>query len=378
VSLPQFRPVPARFLAIAALSLLLVGVASAVEPASRVRIPVSRSQVVTFAEELRTVAIADPRIADAAVGSGHTVIITAKSPGITSLVLYAQSGSYVIHEIEVFVPHASDQVMLHVRVAEVTEEAKRKLGVDWYARGSRHNIGTIEGGLFTAKVADPSQPLSVGTGTDGILSYTNIGGSFFLQGAWRALEEQGQIRTLANPSLLARSGEKAEFLAGGEIPVPVATSSGIAGTASVTVQWKPFGVGVSFTPRVLDSGMIQLSVTPEVSQLDYANSVTLAGYTVPSLISRRASTTVELASGEHLVIGGLRQTDRTKRVTRIPLLGRIPVLGLLFSSTAIDSVQRELVLVVSPERVDHADATLPRLPTDATPSDSTSTREDRR
>jgi pilus assembly protein CpaC len=378
VSLPQFRPVPARFLAIAALSLLLVGVASAVEPASRVRIPVSRSQVVTFAEELRTVAIADPRIADAAVGSGHTVIVTAKSPGITSLVLYAQNGGYVIHEIEVFVPHANDQVMLHVRVAEVTEEAKRKLGVDWFAHGNHSHMGTLEGGLFTGKISDPAIPLPVGSGTDGILSYTSPHGGLFLQAAWRALEEQGQIRTLANPSLLARSGEKAEFLAGGEIPVPVASSSGIAGSASVTVQWKPFGVGVSFTPRVLDSGMIQLSVTPEVSQLDYSNSVTLAGYTVPSLISRRASTTVELASGEHLVIGGLRQTDRTKHVSRVPLLGHIPILGLLFSSSSIDSVQRELVLVVSPEWVEHADTALPRLPTDAAPSDSTSTREDRR
>lgn len=378
MSLPQFRLVPARLFAIAALSILLVGAAAAVEPASRVRIPVSRSQVVTFAEELRTVAIADPRIADAAVGSGHTVIVTAKAPGITSLVLYAQNGGYVIHEIEVFTPHADEQIMLHVRVAEVTEEGKRKLGVDWFAHGNHDHMGTLEGGLFTGKVSDPSTPLGLGSGTDGTLAYTSPHGGLFLQAAWRALEEQGQVRTLANPSLLARSGEKAEFLAGGEIPVPVASSSGIAGSASVTVQWKPFGVGVSFTPRVLESGLIQLSVTPEVSQLDYANSVTLAGYTVPSLISRRASTTVELASGEHLVIGGLRQTDRTKHVTRVPLLGRIPLLGMLFSSTAIDSVQRELILVVSPERITRAETTLPKLPTDATPSDTTLTREDRR
>ena len=359
------------------LTLPATGLHAADAPA-RVRIPMSRSQVVSFAQDLRTVAIADPRIADAAVGSGHTVIVTAKSPGITSLVLYAMNGEYVIHEIEVYVPHASEQVMLHVRVAEVTEEAKRALGVDWYGKGSRHNIGTIEGGLFTAKVADPTEPLSVGSRTDGILSYANPGASLFLQTSWRALEEQGQIRTLASPSLLARSGEKAEFLAGGEIPVPIATSAGIVGASSVTVQWKPFGVGVTFTPRILDSGLIQLSVEPEVSQLDYANAVTLAGYTVPSLISRRASTTVELASGEHLVIGGLRQTERTKRVTRIPGLGRIPLLGALFSTTAIDSVKRELMLVVSPEIVTRADDHLPTLPTDAKSDGSTPSPEDRR
>ncbi len=378
MSLHPFRPVPASALAIAALLTLLVGPARAIEPASHVRIPVSRSQVVTFAEELRTVAIADPRIADAAVGSGHTVIVTAKSAGTTTLVLYAQSGAYVLHEIEVYVPHANEQVMLHVRVAEMTQEAKQKLGVDWFAHGNHDHMGTLEGGLFTGKITDPSVPLSVGSGTDGILSYTSPHGGLFLQAAWRALEEDGQIRTLANPSLLARSGEKAEFLAGGEFPVPVASSAGIAGGSSVTVQWKPFGVGVSFTPRVLDNGIIQLSVTPEVSQLDYANSVTLAGYTVPSLISRRASTTVELASGEHLVIGGLKQTDRTKHVSRVPLLGRIPLLGLLFSSTSYDKVERELVLVVSPERVERAETSLPKLPTDATSPDSTSTREDRR
>lgn len=365
-------PMSERILCAIAVALLAwPALAATPAPRSVIRIPVSRSEVVPSPEDLRTVAIADPRIADAAVGSARTVLVTAKSPGTTTLVLYSNTGSYSIHEIRVFSPNAERQVLLHVRVAEVSEEGKRQLGVDWYGRGERSNIGTIEGGLFTAKVAEPALPPTIGSRTDGILSYANPGGGLKLLSTWRALEEKGEIRTLANPSLLARSGEKAEFLAGGEIPVPIATSAGVAGGASVTIEWKPFGVGVVFTPRVLDDDRIQLSVAPEVSQLDYSNAVTLSGFTVPSLVSRKVSTTVELASGEHLVIGGLRQTERTRKVSRIPLLGRVPLLGALFSSSQIDTVSRELLLVVSPELQGAASRALPVLPTDGTPADST-------
>ncbi|MFM8559643.1 MAG: type II and III secretion system protein family protein, partial [bacterium] len=289
-------PMSERILCVIAVALLAwPALAATPAPRSVIRIPVSRSEVVQSPEDLRTVAIADPRIADAAVGSARTVLVTAKSPGTTTLVLYSNTGTYSMHEIRVFTPNAERQVLLHVRVAEVSEEGKRQLGVDWYGYGNRHNIGTIEGGLFTAKVAEPALPPTVGSRTDGILSYANPGGGLKLLSTWRALEEKGEIRTLANPSLLARSGEKAEFLAGGEIPVPIATSAGVAGGASVTIEWKPFGVGVVFTPRVLDDDRIQLSVAPEVSQLDYSNAVTLSGFTVPSLVSRKVSTTVELA-----------------------------------------------------------------------------------
>jgi pilus assembly protein CpaC len=337
-------------------------------PRATVRIPLSHSEVLSSTEDLRTVAIADPRIADAAVGSSHTVVVTAKSAGTTSLVLYAAAGTFTQYEIEVFEPGAERQVLLHVRIAEVTDQAQRELGVDWYGRGERSAFGKLEGQIQTGKVVEPNTPFEASALTDGLIGYTNPANSLFLQGAWRALEEQGQIRTLAHPSLLAKSGEKAEFLAGGEIPVPIAQTAGTGGATMVTVQWKKFGIGVEFTPEVLPDGRIRLQVAPEVSQLDYANAVVLSGFTVPSLVSRRASTTVELGNGEHLVIGGLRQDESTQRRTRIPWIGRIPLLGLLFSADQTDHSSRELLLVVSPELVEKASATLPALPTDSTPA----------
>lgn len=337
-------------LATAMLLMLSVAGHALADAPLRIRIPVSRSEVVTAKDDVHTVAIADPRIADAAVGSARTVVVTAKSPGITSLVVYTQGGSYTLYEIESFVPNADRQVRLRVRVAEMTDEAQRELGFDWSGNGSSKSA-SLEGGLYTAKVASPSIPLGVGPSSDGILSYTNAARDLFLQSTWRALETAGAIHTLASPTLIARSGEKASFLAGGEIPVPIASAGGAGGAVTVTIEWKEFGVKVDFTPVVHEDSSLTLTVTPEVSRPDYSNPLTLAGFVVPSLVTRRASTTVNLRPGEHLVIGGLRQEDKLKTVKRVPLLGNIPLLGTFFTSTSVDNTVRELILVISPDMV---------------------------
>ena len=179
----------------------------------------------------------------------------------------------------------------------------------------------------------------------------------------RLLEEKGDIRVLAHPTLMAKSGEKASFLAGGEFPIPVASAQG-ANAVTVTIEWKEFGVKLDFTPIIGDDGKITLKVAQEVSQIDFTNPLALNGFTVPTVITRKTSTTVELGSGEHLVIGGLKQTDKLKTVRRIPILGQIPIAGIFFSSTRTESVDRELLVVVSPELVQSASSTLPALPTD--------------
>ena len=351
-----------------AVAVLLQGSAGA-ETRERIRIPVGRAEVVSSIEEVRTVAIAEPKIADAAVGSARTVVVNAKTPGTTSLVVYNEGGRFKIYDVEVYVPNADKQVVLRVHVAEVNENAKRQLGFDFLYRGPSNDPspgGQFHSGLFTDKVEGPSTPLVVGPNTDGFFSYVRGQGPLVLQSTWRMLEEKGDIRLLANPTLLARSGEQASFLAGGEFPIPIASNTGsLAGGGSgvtVTIEWKEFGVKVEFTPTVQEDGSVTLKVAPEVSQIDFTNPLALAGFRIPTIVTRKTSTTVHLNGGEHLVIGGLKQAEKTKSVRRVPILGHIPILSLVFSSSRTERVERELLVVVSPEVVSSGLKTLPTLP----------------
>jgi pilus assembly protein CpaC len=333
----------------------------------KIRIPLGRAEVVTSSDEVRTVAIAEPKIADAAVGSARTVVVNAKSVGTTTLVVYNEGSRYKVFDVEVYVPNGLKQVALHVRIAEVNDNAKRELGFDWFGQGSSSSPwldGFVQGGLYTTKVSTPSIPLVVGPKTDGFLHYEHSSGDWLLQTAWRALEEKGDLRTLANPTLTARSGEKATFLAGGEIPIPIASSAGAGGGVQITIEWKEFGARLNFTPTVEEDNSITLQVAPELSAVDFSNPLQVAGFSLPILISRKASTTVNLGAGEHLVIGGLKQTDKIKVVKRVPILGHIPLLGFFFTNTRTESVDRDLLVVVSPELVEQASSTLPQMPTD--------------
>jgi len=329
----------------------------------KIRIPVGRAEVVSSTDDVRTVAIAEPKIADAAVGSAKTVVVNAKSAGTTTLVVYNEGARYKVYDVEVFVPNGDKQVALHVRVAEVNNNAGRELGFDFLGQHNGSG-GFWQGGLYTTKVSSPSIPLAVGPGTDGFLHYEPEDGNWFLQTQWKALEETGDLRTLANSTLMAKSGQKASFLAGGEIAIPIASGSAGAGVTTVTIEWKEFGVRLNFTPTVEENNSITLNVSPEVSQIDFSNPLSLSGFSVPSLISRKASTTVNLNAGEHLVIGGLKQMEKVKVVKRIPVLGRIPLLGFFFTNTRTENVERDLLVVVSPELVEAAATTLPALPTD--------------
>jgi pilus assembly protein CpaC len=364
--------VAVRLTVLAGLALALAGPAAAAES---IRVAVGHAVVVPSDGEIRTVAIAEPSIADAAVGSERTVVVTAKAPGSTNLIIYNENGRYTSIAVEVYAPSTRKQVLLHVIVAEVNEQAKRQLGLDLVGAGTnftRWIDGTLEGGLFTTKVQNPSIPLTVGPNTDGVLTYDRNDGRLSLQAAWQALEQNGAIRTLANPTLVARSGEKASFLAGGEFPVPIAQSSAVSasssgsvmvGSGSVTIEWKEYGVRVEFTPTVLDDNTVALKVAPEVSSLDWSTPVELSGFNVPVINTRKTSTAVDVRSGEHLVIGGLKQTDKIRTVKKVPLLGDIPLLGLLFKSTVTETAERELVVIVSPEIVSPV-RELPELPTD--------------
>ncbi|HPE47094.1 MAG TPA: type II and III secretion system protein family protein, partial [Hyphomonas sp.] len=165
----------------------------------------------------------------------------------------------------------------------------------------------------------------------------------------RALEKKGVIRTLAEPNLVALSGDTASFLAGGEFPIPVASKNG-----EITVEFKKFGVGLDFVPTVLGDGLVNLRVRPEVSSLDRANGIRASNIEIPGISVRRADTTVELRDGQAFAIAGLLQNDYSNDVRQTPWLGSVPVLGSLFSSKRFQRNESELVIVITPHLVQPA------------------------
>lgn len=248
------------------------------------------------------------------------------------------------------------QVNLRVRIAEVSREVTRQLGVDWQAIGAN---GFVAGGVLTrAALPDFVNP-SAGRA---LLNWT--GGNFDVNAALDLLAQNRLVNILAEPNLTAKSGETASFLAGGEFPIPVALRDGV-----VTIQFKQYGVGLAFVPTVLSDGRISLRVRPEVSELTEAGAVRLAAgnnsIQIPALAVRRAETTVELGSGQSFAIGGLLQDSARGTVRAIPGAGEIPVLGALFRSDRFQRAETELVIVITPYIVrPQSDPAALRLPND--------------
>ena len=183
-----------------------------------------------------------------------------------------------------------------------------------------------------------------------------------------ALERKGIVNTLAEPTLVALSGETASFLAGGEFPVPVVQNGGGGGAngvaAAFTVEWKPFGVSLAFTPTVLADGVISLVVAPEVSSIDPSASIVVNNLTIPGIQTRRAKTTVELRDGESFALAGLLRKDFQDTIRQVPLLGSLPIIGTLFRSTGFQHEDTELVIIVTPRLVRPVPAGTLKVPTD--------------
>jgi pilus assembly protein CpaC len=164
---------------------------------------------------------------------------------------------------------------------------------------------------------------------------------------------------LAKPTLVAISGQEAQFLSGGEFPFPIPQAFGV-----ITIQYKKFGVGLAFTPTVLSNNRISMAVSPEVSELDFNNALVIQGFTVPSITTRRATTVVDLADGQSFAIAGLLRDTVREQVQKFPFLGDIPVLGTLFRSSRFQKNQTELVIIVTPHFVKAIDTAQQTLPTD--------------
>ena len=288
-----------------------------------------------------------------------TVVLSGMAPDVESAQQIAEIAAIysanVVNHIRVAGMH---QVMLRCTVAEVNRSATRQLGFNGWMAGD--NFGDV----FAVNQLDGINPVNIGaagsslvsrripfaTDQDGLslsatptlsLGFPRLEMQIFLQ----ALRENGLVKILAEPNLVTVSGQQADFLAGGEFPVPVPQRD------AVTIEYREFGVRLRFTPVVLSENTIRLRVAPEVSEPDYSTSVTLGGFVIPGLIQRRIETTVELGNGQTFAIGGLL-SEKVRSVSRkIPGLGDLPILGPLFSSVDYQTEESELVVLVTPELV---------------------------
>jgi pilus assembly protein CpaC len=264
---------------------------------------------------------------------------------------FVGDGTQVVSRLRTATPQ---QVMLQVKIAEVNRSLLREIGTNLLSRdqsgGFLFGIGRGNPGTITDAV-HPVTGLPTG-GTDYTFNLptgaTTLGAAGHLLGldilsTMNLAETTGLVTTLAEPSIVALSGETSSFLAGGEFPIPISQSLG-----SITIEYKQYGVGLAFSPIVLEDGRIQMRVRPEVSELSNEGTIRLNGFNVPALTVRRAETTVELGSGQSFMIAGLLRNHNTNTIDRAPFLGNIPILGALFRSTRYQRAETELVIVVTP------------------------------
>lgn len=376
---------------------------------SSLTVPMNRAVVVEADQPFAQLSIANPGIADISTLSDRSIYVLGKAPGRTTLTLLGENGSLIANvdvHVSIDVGEFKERLQqilpgeqIEVRTANdgivlsgtVSSTAKLDRALDLaerYAPGrvsNLMNVGGVQQVMLKVRIAEMQRSVSKalssavgatvtkggftpsvgfdaasagGAATSG-LGFTLTRGTFQFGVLLEALEEKGMVRTLAEPNLTALSGQQASFLAGGEVPIPVRGDND-----SITVQYKPFGVELAFTPRVVDGDLINLEINTAVSALDTAASVTASGISIPGFKRREAVTTVEMRDGESFAIAGLLQDDFTDVSSQIPWLGDVPVLGALFRSADFQRNQSELVVIVTPHLVTPVRGEALALPTD--------------
>jgi pilus assembly protein CpaC len=390
------------------------------------QVPMNRAVVVESDTPFAELSIANPGIADISTLSDKSIYVLGKTPGRTTMTLLGQDGKLIsnvdVHvtpdiaefkerlqqilpgeKIEVrtandgivlsgtvsstakldraldlagrYAPDrisnlmsvgGTQQVMLKVRFAEMQRSVSKNLSASLAMSGGTKN-GVVGGTGQLASTSNVNALLN-GGGTSTVTSSNDAQGRFLLGGGigglefgvlLEALESKGFVRTLAEPNLTALSGQEAKFLAGGEYPIPVSQGNG-----AVSVEFKPFGVELNFTPVVVDGDMINLTINAAVSSIDSSTSLTTGGVSINAFKRRETSTTVEMRDGESFAIAGLLQDDFTDLSGQVPWLGDIPVLGALFRSADYARKQSELVIIVTPHLVSPTRGEALALPTD--------------
>ena len=374
-----------------------------------IRIAVGHTLVLTSAVPLRRVYIGDPTVLHSFTSGQHEILITSKTTGISSLVLWDLAGSHhlftvssdldtaplraslseavpggslqadasgakillsgtvpsaaaadaafklassyskdVVNNLQVETPHGK-QVELKLRIVEVDRTRLEQFGINFFSNGN--NLSGITTQQFGSTQYTPAANGGGTTVTFDPLNLLLASTSSKAGVTVRDLEQKNVLQVLAEPTLTTMSGQPARFLSGGEFPFPVVQGGTGNGTA-VTISFRPYGVKVDFTPTANPDGSIHLKVAPEVSTLDYSNAVTISGFTIPALSTRRAETEVEIRNGESFVVSGLLDHRTTEVMSKIPGIADVPLLGQLFRSKNLNHSIVELVVVVTATVVD--------------------------
>jgi len=382
---------------------------------SPLSVPMNRAVVVESDTPFAELSIANPAIADISTLSDRTIYVLGKAPGRTTLTLLGPDGrlitnvdvqvapdvaefkerlrqilpgeavevrtandgivlSGVVSSIakldraldlaERYAPNrvsnlmqvgGQQQVMLKVRFAEMARSVSKKLGSQVVGSGAGGDYGVVASGI------NGSGSLTSGAG--GLIGGAFSIGNLALDVTLEALETKGLVRTLAEPNLTTLSGQEATFLAGGEFPIPVVQDNS-NGNNNITVEFKPFGVELKFTPRVVDKDLINIEMNAAVSAIDPTNAFVSDGLSIPAFTRRETTTTIEIRDGESFAIAGLLQDDFVDNTANIPWLGDVPVLGALFRSADYRRKQTELVIIVTPHLVSPIRGDYYALPTD--------------
>ena len=276
----------------------------------------------------------------------------------------------VVNGLVVNSPH-SKQIMLKVRFAEVDRSKLQAFGMNLFSTGATNTIGSVSTQAFGPPTLSGTVTGRTGAGTttsSSAFSITDLLNIFLFRPdlnlglTLKDLQQRNILQILAEPNLLSVSGQTAHFLAGGEFPYPVVQGTGGGNGLAVTIQFRPYGVRLDFTGTIQPDGSIRLKVQPEVSSLDYSNAVTISGFTVPALSTRRAETEVQLKDGQSFGIAGLLNSNTTIQMSKIPGIAQVPILGQLFHSQSKNFTTSELLLLVTPTIVDPLESSAPPQP----------------
>ncbi|HLI62561.1 MAG TPA: pilus assembly protein N-terminal domain-containing protein [Terriglobales bacterium] len=393
-----------------------------------VHIVVGHSLLIRTQNRVKRILTGNPAVIESVVTSPEEVVVTAKTPGTSSLMLWDESGQNrsldvyadldvsslrssldetfpssnvdiqseadrvmlvgtvgskdvadqmlkmasnfskeVVDGLRIAAPPRQKQVMLKIRFAEADRSKLSQFGFNLFSTGATNTIGTISTNQYNTMALQQGQngTAIVPPSTPQQFLFQSLGNIFLFRpdinlGAnLQALQEKNVLQILAEPNLMALSGEPAHFLAGGEFPYPV-VQGGAAGTVpTVTIMFQPYGVKLEFVATIEDNNTIRLKVAPEVSSLDYSNTVTLSGFVLPAISTRRAQTEIELKDGQSFGIAGLLDHRTTVQLSKIPGIGDIPILGELFKSRNATLSNTELIVFVTPEIVDPVGGQVP-------------------
>jgi len=296
-----------------------------------------------------------------------TGVVSSTGVAERAVALIAPAAKTVVNNLQVSAPAVEKQIMLRVKFAELNRNAANSLGVNIVSTGAGNTPGRVTTGQFSAPSIRELRGVIPG-GNEGTLSEYIVSEmlnvfafrpDLNLAAFIRALQQNGLLQIIAEPNLVTSNGKEASFLVGGEFPVPVLQGGSNAG--AVTIQFREFGIRLTFNPQITGHGTLKMFVKPEVSTIDIANAVTVSGFTIPALSTRRIESTIELGMGQSFIIGGLIDDRTTENFYKIPGLSSIPILGNLFKSRQETRAKTELIVMVTPELVDPLNPTDPKV-----------------